>query len=569
MNDEKNYVPPAFRHGYEGDPDYDPPPPPSYNPMSRIEFERLFGGRVLAWIGALATLLGLVFLLRSAVDSSWFTEEIRTLLAAFASLSLLGIGVWLHERKGHLEAARVAVAIALPGLYATTVVATQTYDLIPPVLGLEAAALIGVIGVAIAVRWSSMLVGSVGILGALAAPLLTGTTTDGGSIAFVAVALAAGVGVLLWQRWNWLALGASAVSAPQLIAWVWTNKTEEPTLLVIAVLVGFWLLYAAAAFGHELRNRDGESLPISSWLLQLGSSVLVVGLGYYVLNRVDDQLGLDAWIFGFAAAHLLLGGAAVRFGVHREIGSLLIGGGIGLASFGVAHAFDGPTVVAAWAAIAASLAYLATRVDASPTPTLSNAERLLMLAGGFLILATAHMLLVEAPPLAIAEGVDDLGSSLIAIASCAGAALACWYWGREIEPTTGTVMGFASAVGFVYLGSVAIIDVIGADDNGEAREIGQAWLSAFWAATGFGAVVWGMVRRSPKARLGGLALLTVAIVKVWTYDLAELEELARSLSFVALGLLLLAGAFAYQRFKPEEGEEETGEVEEREAQASV
>ena len=55
-----------------------------------------------------------------------------------------------------------------------------------------------------------------------------------------------------------------------------------------------------------------------------------------------------------------------------------------------------------------------------------------------------------------------------------------------------------------------------------------------------------------------------SIGKVWTYDLAELEELPRALSFVALGLLLLAGAFAYQRFKPEDGEEAEG----REPQAS-
>jgi len=560
MNDDR--VPPAFRPRSEPPPGHQPPPPPPMNPITRIEFERVFGGRVLAWIGALATLLGVVFFLRSAVDSSWFTEEIRTLMAAFGSLALLLFGVWLHEKRGQLEAARVAVAVAIPGLYATTVVATQTYDLISPVLGLEAAALVGVIGVAIAVRWSSMLVGSLGILGALAAPMLTGTTTDGGSIAFVALAIAAGVGVLLWQRWDWLALGAFAVSAPQLIAWVWANKTEEPTLLVLAVLVGFWLLYAAAAFGHELRNREGESLPISSWLLQLGSSVLVVGMGYYVLDRVDAQLGLDAWIFGFAAAHLLLGAAAIRFGVHREIGSLLIGGGIGLGSFGLAHAFDGPTVVAAWSAIAAALAYLATRADASPSPALSDAERLLLLACSFLVLAIGHVLFVEAPPVAIVEGVEDLGSSLVAIACAAGAALACWYWGREIEPKTATVVGYVGAAGFVYLGSVAIIDVIGADDSGEAREIGQAWLSAFWAATGFGAVVWGMVRRSPEARLGGLALLMVAIAKVWTYDLSELEELARALSFVALGLLLLAGAFAYQRFKPEEEGKQEPEVEE-------
>ncbi|HET8814649.1 MAG TPA: DUF2339 domain-containing protein [Solirubrobacterales bacterium] len=565
MNDD--YVPPAYRQHSEREPEA----PPPMNPISRIEFERVFGGRVLAWIGGLATLLGLVFLMRSAVDSSWFTEEIRTLMAAFGSSFLLVLGVWLHERKGHLEAARVAVAVAIPGLYATTVVATQTYDLISPVIGLEAGALIGVIGVAIAVRWSSMLVGSVGILGALAAPMLVGTTTDGGSIAFVALALAASVGVLLWQRWNWLALGAFAVSAPQLVAWIYENgftlleggEPREPTLLALAVLVGFWVLYAAAAFGYELRVRGEEKLPVSSWLLLLCSSVLVVGAGSIVIGN-DSAFALNSWIFGFAAAHLLLGGAAIHFGIHREIGSLLTAGGIALGSIGLANVFDGPMLVAIWSAMAAALAYMATRVDHGPAPALSNAERLLFTAFGFLLLAFVHMLVVEAPPSAIAEGVDDLGSSLVAIACCAGASLACWHWGRQIEPYTATVAGFVGAAGFVYLGSVSIIDVIGADDSGEAREIGQAWLSAFWAATGLGAVIWGMVRNSVNVRLGGLALLMVAIAKVWTYDLSELEEVARALSFVALGLLLLAGAFAYQRFKPGEEFEGVAEAEEGE-----
>lgn len=581
MNDDSRYVPPAYRPPSERPPRQAPPPPQPANPMSRIEFERLFGGRVLAWIGGLATLLGLFFLMRSAVDSSWFTEEVRVLMAAFGSLLLLGLGLWLHEKKGRLEVARIAVAIAIPGLYATTVVAAQTYDLIPPVIGLEAAALIGALGVFIAVRWSSMLVASVGILGALAAPIFAGTHIDGGSIAFVALALAASVGVLLWQRWNWLAFGAFAVSIPQLFAWIYNSgfitfegdpRPTEPVPLVLAVLIGFWVLYAAAAFGYELRNRESGKLPVSSWLLLFSSSVLVLYAGCIVVGE-ESSLALNAWLFGFAAAHLLLGGAAIRFGVHREIGLLLIGGGIGVAGIGCASAFDGPTLVGVWSATSAALAFLATRVDRSPSPALSDAKRLLLAALGFLGLGIVHMLVVEAPPTAIAEGVEDLGSALVAIACCVGAALACWYWGREIEPITATVTGFLGAIGFVYLGSVAIIDVIGDNAGGEAREIGQAWLSAFWTATGLAAVVWGMVRRSVNARLGGLALLAVAIVKVWTYDLSELEELARALSFVALGLLLLAGAFAYQRFKPEEEQDEDTETDdgadEREPQASL
>jgi uncharacterized membrane protein len=573
--DPRHQVAPAFRPPSEPPPGQAPPPPPPSNPITRIEFERVFGGRVLAWIGGFATLLGVIFLMRSAVDSSWFTEEIRTLMAAFGSLLLLAFGLWMHEKKGRLEVARIAVAVAIPGLYATTVVASQAYDLIAPVIGLEVAALIGVLGVFIAVRWSSMLVGSVGMLGALAAPMLVGTGM-GDSIAFVAIALAASVGVLLWQRWNWLALGAFAVSAPQLIAWVAESRYislfggegegGEPVLLVLAVLAGFWVLYAAAAFGYELRSRGEDKLPVSSWLLLLCSSVFVFVLGCIVIND-DTTLAMNAWIFGFAAAHLLLGGAAIRFGIHREIGSLLTAGGIALGSIGFANAFDGPMLVAVWSAMAASLAFMATRVDRGPAPALSDAERLLILALTFLGLAFLHTLVVEAPPNAIVEGVEDLGSSLVAIACCAGAAFACWFYGREVEPRTGTAVGYLSAAGFVYLGSVAIIDVIGDNAGGEAREIGQSWLSAFWTAMGLGAVVWGMVRRSPQARLGGLALLAVAIVKVWTYDLSELEELARALSFVALGLLLLAGAFAYQRFKPEQEGEPAEEAEEGQPEA--
>lgn len=523
--------------------------------ISRVEFEQLFGGRVFAWIGGLAILLGVIFFMSISIDRGWLTEELRSAMAAGGSLLLLLIGVWLHERRGQVEAARMAVAAAISGLYATTVVTTQTYELISPVLGLEAAAVIGAIGLALAVRWSSVIVASVGVLGALGAPFLVGAGTNDTSIAFVAVALAASVGVLLWQRWDWLSLGAFAVSAPQLVDWVFANESEH-LLLVLTALVGFWVLYTVAAFGYELRSRAEEKLSAASWLLMFGSSALVIGLGYYVLSQAGDQIAADVWIFGFAAIHLLLGEIAMRFGIHREIGSLLIGVCIGLTTFGLADALDGPTLVAAWAAASAGLAYLATRVDATPSPALSDAERLMLVATGFLGLAITHVLVVEAPPIAILEGVDDLGSSLVAIASCAVAALACWHFGRRIYPQGATVEGFIGATALVYLGSVLIIDTIGVGEAGETGQVGQAWMSAFWAATGLGAVVWGLLRRAPSVRLGGLALLAVAIVKVWTYDLSELDDLARAISFVGLGLLLLIGAFAYQRAKLGEEVEE-------------
>jgi hypothetical protein len=86
--------------------------------------------------------------------------------------------------------------------------------------------------------------------------------------------------------------------------------------------------------------------------------------------------------------------------------------------------------------------------------------------------------------------VDDLGAALVAIVCCAGAALACWYWGREIEPTLATVVGFVGATGFVYLGSVAIIEVIGDDLDLRPLRAGRARPSTFLRRPGPAASGW-------------------------------------------------------------------------------
>jgi uncharacterized membrane protein len=540
------WTPPPAQPQRQAPPVSAPPPPPS---RPAVDFEELFGGRVLAWVGGLAILFGAVLFLGMAISRDWIDEVARTVIAMLGSIALLGVGVWLHEGKGRTEAARAAAASAIFGLYATLIVATQVYELISPGLGLALGAVIAAVGLAIAVRWSSWLVATIGSLGALGAPLMVGSGVSDTSIAFVAIALVAVVGILLWQRWDVLALGAFLFSAPQLVAWV-SQTGSDAVALPLAVLIGFWVLYLVAAFGFELRSRAEGSLPAVSLLLVFASSALVVAGGHYVFARADDHTGTVIWIFGFAALHVLLGGTALWRGFHREIGALLIGTGISLAALGLAMALDGPALVLAWAAGAAALALVSTRLDAAPDPAVSNAGRLLFAAGVFLGLALVHTLAVEAPPQALYEGVEPLGAAVAAIAACAAAAFVCGLCARRFDPNAVTIAGFVVATMAVYLGSVLIVDAIGVDAAGEPRQVGQVWLSVFWTVTGLGAVVYGLVRRSAPVRQGGLALLAVAIVKVWTYDLSALDELARVLSFLGLGLLLLVGSFAYQRIKP-------------------
>src|SRR5699024_751645 len=121
------------------------PAPTAPTPERRepVNLEDLLGGRVLAWLGAAAVVLGVVFFLVTAVSRGWIDEPTRTLLAFLGSTALLVAGLWLYERKGHTQAALAAVSAALASLYATLVVATVVYDLVPAAAGLVVAALVG------------------------------------------------------------------------------------------------------------------------------------------------------------------------------------------------------------------------------------------------------------------------------------------------------------------------------------------------------------------------------------------------------------------------------------------
>jgi uncharacterized membrane protein len=524
-----------------------PQPPPAAAPRRqervRIDLpdtslEDLLGGRVLAWVGGLAVLLGVVFLVATAIHRGWIDEPTRVVLAFVGSSLLFGGGVYLYETQERTDAAIAAVAAALAGLYASDTAASRLYDLVDPALALGVAGLIGAAGAAIAVRWDRPLVGALGILGALASPILVDAGTDDVTLVFVAIALVSSTAVVLWRRWDWLSAGAFLISAPQLIAWM-DDTYEENLGATLAVLAAFWALYVVAAIGYELRVPVAP-LRASSASLLVADAILVAAAGYLALEDEGHRDVGTAWILALAIAYLALGTGGLRTRVSREVAVLTVAISVALSGFGLALALDGPVLVSGWAAEAVLLAWVARR---------TGERRANIAAGAFLALAAAHILAFEAPLDALADGVDDLAESVVALAAFSVAALVAAALYQAEPPEWKRAAETAGSVGLVYLVSVAIVDLLETDEVAGADQTPQLVLSAFWSMAGVAALLFGLVRDDRRFRIGGLALLTVAVVKVFVYDLAELEALYRVLSFIALGLLLLAGAFAYQRMR--------------------
>jgi len=71
--------------------------------------------------------------------------------------------------------------------------------------------------------------------------------------------------------------------------------------------------------------------------------------------------------------------------------------------------------------------------------------------------------------------------------------------------------------------------------------------SALWMAYGTMLMVVGFLRRSAFVRWQALVLIAVTIVKVFIYDVSQLDRGYRIVSFIVLGVLLLTISFVYQR----------------------
>ena len=423
----------------------------------RESMEDLLGGRVLAWVGGLAVLLGVVFLFAMAASRGWIGEGARVALGALASTGLIVAGIWLHEHKGRTDAALAALATGVSAMFVTITVAAQVYDLVPDLVAIAMAVATGAVATALAIRWESRGIGALGILGALVAPVLAGADPEGASVAILFVALASAAGVLLRQRWDWLALAAFAVSVPQ---WGVYLFDDAGPVEAIVTLTAFGGLGVALAVGHDIRARAASIRLPSAFLLAL-NALIVAGAGWLALETMGEPGIGKAWLVAVAAAHVAVGLAAPRLArVSHDLGllSLVLGVLLGNVAFGLIA--DGVVLTVGWSASAVGFAMLARRYgrardaalvgDASgprharargaalvgDAPVLRqgfdrDAALLDAGLGGHIALALIHTLAVDAPVADVADGgaLSAAGAAGIVVLSAA-----CLVSGRLAGP---------------------------------------------------------------------------------------------------------------------------------------
>lgn len=226
--------------------------------------------------------------------------------------------------------------------------------------------------------------------------------------------------------------------------------------------------------------------------------------------------------------------------------------GLGLAAVAVAIEFEGPWVTFAWAAEGAGIVWVGLRVN-----------RAGFRHGGAALMAIAVVRLltdgffesrIPFTPLLNAR----FAASAFIVGLLYGLVFAYRRRGRDLPKGTGPAIArlVLAANGLTILAGGAEINSFWnaryetAMTANLAREL---MLSLFLAAYAGGLIAIGIRRRYAPIRYLAIGVFGLTIIKVFLVDLSELGGIYRVFGFIALGAILLAASYLYQRrlLKPE------------------
>jgi hypothetical protein len=404
------------------------------------------------------------------------------------------------------------------------------------------------------IRRAACLVAAILGLGAVSIALLegaedlwraggTGAAFDRGHVVVTAVWAAIGLaGVLLGlrRRVNWLTDGSLAwllLVAVKTLAYDLEQIGSDRWPIAFAAAAAAILL---AGYAYELLDRRIVKLSA----VGPAAGVLALGLGCAAIVGFGDSHDLSDDAIGFlglglAAIYAALGAPVLRR--RRDMATVLWGLALALALPASWLVIQDQWLVSAWAATVAALVLLGHRL---------REERFELAAITYVSLAFLGTLIVGAQPNDLVVSGSNPGAGLPSLAAVIGAVLMLAYFGSRRQYALWAAGGL-----IVYGLSLAILELaqhVGSASVSTSFQRGHTGVSALWGALGLALLIAGLKRDSRGLRLGGLGLLAISLGKLFLYDLATLSSVTRALSFLAVGAVLLLGAFFYQRAAQDE-----------------
>ena len=364
----------------------------------------------------------------------------------------------------------------------------------------------------------------------------------------------AGLAVLVAQRWSWAEAAGSAFGAVAVLAWYerfFKAASAGDALALALTLAGVYFLVLAVR-GLVLR----QPLQLAGALTHGVSAALAWTVVYRVLSVTAPSL-LGPAAVGLGALHLVVGLAARGRSDDVLRVRVLLGLAAGFLTIAIPVQLGVHGITLAWAVEGVVLLWLGVRQGSW-----------LGRAFGYGVLALAvGRLFYRHLPLHASSPFTPLwnpafGAWLAVIAALA-AAFVLLRGVADARPSDEAAAALLGPVALALLFGVLTMETqssfaqtaraaAAANDAASAQSAslqGDLAVSVLWTVFATGLLGGGLAARSRGLFYAGYALFAITAGKVVLVDLATLPTLYRMLSFLALGILLLAGAWLNLRFR--------------------
>jgi len=531
---------------------------PKFAQMPQRSSESLEGTIGKLWlnrIGIIAILIGVAYFLKYAFDTGWIGERGRVAIGLIAGIAVV---VWSESfrRKGSAAFSYSLKAVGIGILYLSLWAASQYFHLVPASAAFVAMILVTASTITLALTQDAEILAVYAMIGGFSTPALVSTGQNHEIVLFSYVALLdlAILAMVSFKPWRRIVWGAMMGTAVMYIGW-WAKyyDSSERTATVLFASAFFAIFALVPLLTPLTRSRWHRGMSITLMLLPLVNGGAFF-LALYAMFS-DEVITLTWFALALAAVYLLLSSQFKRRvggepDVVKTVNLLHVAVAIVFITIAIPLKLDAHWITIGWLVESAVLLGIGVKV---------KADLLRIFAGCALALGVCRLLFIDNFYTQTLVFNARFATFLVAIAILAGIVAAGERYASEKE------MPFVKMAG-VALNLLALIALTREANDYFSRHISELYqqrnmyqatrqldiarnfsFSAIWIIYGAAMMVIGFWKRSAFIRWQAMVLVAVTIGKVFLYDSRELQQGYRILSFIALGVMLMAISYAYHR----------------------
>lgn len=326
-----------------------------------VSMEYAIASQWLLRLGILILVIGIGFFLKYSFDHNLIHPMARVAMAAVAGLGLLTAGVRLLGGRYQVFGQGL-MGGGLATLYFSVFAAMNFYHLIDQTTAFAVMGLITILAGFISVRFNSMLVAVLGILGGYGTPLMLST----GTVDFIGLygyMLILGIGVLAvcyWRNWPLVNL-LSFVCTYTLYFAAMRSYTADEFVHVMPFLTAFFVLFSTMTFLYKLVN--GARSNLLDLIAMLVNASIFFSESYRLITQIYSKESAAIVTLGLAVFYAV---HVYYFLIRKLVDRELLVSFLGLASFfvivTVPIVLSQQWITASWAVQALVLLWIARQL---------------------------------------------------------------------------------------------------------------------------------------------------------------------------------------------------------------